>query len=84
MLSGSALVATSFTRSSRTSRGSLLLFVSGILLILNTARGTTFLSHLIASGLYYIAAVTLAGTGSGFARPRMIPEYLPEPEQKTA
>ncbi len=84
MLSGSALVATSFTRSARTSRGSLLLFVSGILLIVNTARGTTFLSHLIASGLYYIAAVTLAGTGSGFGRPRMIPEYLPEPEQKTA
>ncbi|MCR5448736.1 MAG: hypothetical protein K6F23_05005 [Solobacterium sp.] len=84
MLSGSALVATSFTRSSRTSRGSLLLFVSGILLIVNTARGTTFISHLIASGLYYVAAVTLAGTGSGFGRPRMIPEYLPEPEQKTA
>ncbi|MBR2844145.1 MAG: hypothetical protein IKF00_02925 [Solobacterium sp.] len=84
VISGSALVATSFTRSSRTSRGSLMLFAAGILLILNTVTRTTFISHLIASGMYYIGVMTLAGTGSGFARPRVIPEYLPSSEQKTA
>ena len=84
IVTGSALVAFSFTRSARTSRGSILLFAAGILLILNTARGSNFLFHLVASGVYYIAVTTLASTGSGFARPRIIPGYLTEAEQEPA
>ena len=78
ILSATALVITSFTHSGRIFRGSALLFVSGIMLILNNVNGTTFISHMIASGLHYIAMLTLAGAGSRFGRPRSMPQNVSE------
>ena len=82
VIAGCALVVTSFTHSARTSRGSFLLFLSGILIVLDIARGSRFLFHFISAGLHYIAVSTLASTGSGFRRPRMILEYTEEPEKE--
>ena len=74
LLSATGMTVTSFVMPRRTFRGSALLFLSGILLIYNTVNGTTFLSHIAASGLYYIAVITLASTGNAFKRPKMVPE----------
>ena len=82
ILAGVALVTTAFTHSARVSYGSFLLFVAGILMVLNTARGNSFLFHFIAAVLHYIAVCTLASAGSGFRLPKIVPEYTPEPEKE--
>jgi hypothetical protein len=82
ILAGVALVTTAFTHSARVSYGSFLLFVAGILIVLNTARGNSFLFHFIAAVLHYIAVCTLASAGSGFRLPKIVPEYTPEPEKE--
>ena len=74
LISATGMAVTSFVMPRRTFRGSVLLFLSGILLIYNTVNGTTFLSHIAASGLYYIAVITLASTGNAFRKPKLVPE----------
>ena len=72
------MTVTSFHLSPRLFRGSFLLMIAGILLINNQVRGTTFFSHIISLGIYYIAVVTLASSGSLFMKPKMIPVPIVE------
>ncbi len=67
------MVVSAFPLSRRYFRGAVLLFISGILLINNQINGQTFLSHFLSLGMYYLAVVTLASSGSGIARPKMVP-----------
>ena len=78
VLSSSAMVVSAFHLSSRTFRGSVLLFISGLLLIYNQANGTGGVFHMIALGVYYLAVITLASSGSGFVRARVVPETVLE------
>ena len=80
IITGTALVVTSFTHSARISRGSFLLFVAGILIVLNTAWGNNFFLHFGSAALHYIAMCTVAGAGSGFTLPMIVPEYAAETE----
>ena len=80
IITGTALVVTSFTHSARISRGSFLLFVAGILIVLNTAWGNNFFLHFGSAALHYIAMCIVAGAGSGFTLPTIVPEYAPESE----
>ena len=66
VIAGAALVVTAFTHSVRTSQGSFLLVLAGILIVLDTARGSSFAFHLVSAALHYIALSMLASTGSGF------------------
>ena len=72
------MVTTAFPLSRRYFRGAVLLFISGILLIYNQVNGQTALSHFISLGMYYIAVVTLASSGSGVVRPKMVPVTMLE------
>ena len=58
-----AMIVASFPMPRRVFGGSLLLFAGGIFLMINQVRGTTFLSHILSLGTYYLAIVTLAGLG---------------------
>ena len=86
MVSGIALVISSLTHSARISRGSFLLFVAGILMVLNTAWGNSVILHFVSAALHYIAVSIIASTGSGFTLPIIVPEYAidsetdPDPE----
>lgn len=80
VICGAALLVTSFTHSARISRGSFLLFVAGIMIIINTATGNNFLLHFVSAALHYIAVCILASTGSGFSLPTLVPEYASESE----
>ena len=80
MITGTALVVTSFTHSARISRGSFLLFTAGILIVLNTAWGNNFFLHFGSAALHYIAMCIVASAGSGFTLPTMVPEYVSEAE----
>ena len=75
IVSGAALVVSAFTYSTRSSQGSMLLFVSGILMILNTVSGNNIWVNFASAALYYIAVCTLASTGSGYIIPRIASEY---------
>lgn len=84
IVSGTALVVTSFTHSARIARGSFLLFIAGILIVVNTIQGNGVLLHFVSAGLHYIAVCILASTGSGFTLPTIVPEYASEPETEMA
>ena len=81
VLSSSAMVVSSFHLASRTFRGTLLLFISGLLLIYNQANSTNALFHLISLGTYYTAVITLASSGSGFIRGRTVPVTMLEEKE---
>lgn len=57
-----AMVITSFPMPRRVFTGSILLFVSGILLIYNQIHGTTFFSHIVSLGTYYAALLILSSS----------------------
>lgn len=76
IVAGAALVVTSFTHSSRSARGSLLLFAAGILMILNIMQGSPFLFHLISAVLHYTAVCILASMGSDLMLPRFVPDHI--------
>jgi hypothetical protein len=65
VIAGAALIVAAFTHSVRTSQGSFLLVAAGILIVLDTARGSSFAFHLVSAALHYIALSMLASTGSG-------------------
>jgi hypothetical protein len=81
IITGAALVVSAFTYSARTSRGSVLLFASGILMILNTASVSNIWVSFASAALYYIAVCALASTGSGYIIPRISSEYEIRPEK---
>ncbi len=83
VLSSTAMTVAAFPISPRTFRGATLLLLSGFLLIINQVYGTTFFSHLISLGVYYLAVVTLASSGSGFIRRRAIIESVLEDDDET-
>lgn len=72
------MVTTSFTMPKRIFIGSVLLFISGILLIRNEVQGITFLSHMISLGIYYCAIATLASAGNRIKLPKLVPEEMVE------
>lgn len=68
-----AMVTSSFNQDRRIFTGSLLLFISGILLMNNIINGTTFLSHMLSLGVYYAAVATLASYNTRVIMPRLVP-----------
>ena len=84
IITGAALVVTAFTHSSRTSRGSILLFIAGILIVLNIVQESGTLMHIASAALHYIAVCMLASTGSGYILPKLYLEYVPVPEKSSA
>ena len=78
IITASALVCSSYGLSSRTFRGSCTLLLSGVLLMVNTVRGANFITHIIASGIYYIGVMMIASSGNSFSRPKTIPETMSE------
>ena len=72
------MVTTSFTMPKRIFVGSVLLFVSGILVIRNEVYGMTFISHIISLGIYYCAIATLASAGNRIKLPKLVPEEMVE------
>ena len=81
IVSGTALMVSAFTYSARSSRGSILLFASGMLMMLNTAMESNMWVSFASAALYYIAVCVMASIGSGFIIPRLAPEYKPQPEK---
>ena len=84
IVTGAALVVSAFTYSARTSRGSVLLFASGILMFLSMAPGSNIWIKFISAALYYIAVCALASTGSGYIIPRIASEFEPQPVKDRA
>ncbi len=78
VIAGAALVVSAFIHSSRTSLGSILLVTAGILIVVNTTRGNSFLLHFISSGLHYMAVCMMASTGSGYMMPKVLQEETAE------
>ena len=58
-----AMVVASFPLSRKVFTGSILLFLAGILLIINEIKGLTFISHIISLGTYYAGIITLSSMG---------------------
>lgn len=75
VVSGAALMVSAFTYSTRSSYGSVLLFVSGIMMILNMATVSNIWITFASAALHYIAVCILASTGSGYIIPRIASEY---------
>ena len=49
----------------------------------NEIDGTTFLSHIVSLGIFYIGVASVAGTGTQTRLPRLVPCVEPEkPEEK--
>lgn len=69
-ISGLALVCSSYVFPGRTFRGSLLLFVSGVFWIINKLIGFDVRLYVISFFCFYIAAITLASSGSAHAKNR--------------
>ena len=80
IVSGTALMVSAFTYSARSSRGSILLFASGMVMILNTALGSNMWVSFASAALYYISVCIMASIGSGFIIPRISSEYKPQPD----
>ena len=86
-LSSTAMTVTAFPLHRRTFRGTFLLLLSGLFLINNQVYGTTFFSHILSLGTYYLAVVLLASSGSGMIRRRSVIESVvddPDEEVQTA
>lgn len=58
--------------------GSIMLYIAGILLVYNQVNGTTFISHAISLGVYYMAVTSLATSNTRIIMRRLIPEGEPE------
>ncbi|MCR5097015.1 MAG: hypothetical protein K6A70_09850 [Erysipelotrichaceae bacterium] len=69
-ISGWALVCSSYVFPGRTYRGSLLLLVSGILYMINKLINFNVLLYAASVLCFYIAAITLASSGSGYTKSR--------------
>lgn len=80
VIAGAALIVAAFTHSVRTSQGSFLLVAAGILIVLDTALGSSFAFHLFSAALHYIALSMLASTGSGIT----LQGIMQEPAVKAA
>ncbi len=68
------MVTLSVTLRRRVMIGALLLFLSGILLMVNEVNGKTFLSHIISLGTYYAAIAVMASTCIHTVRYKLVPE----------
>jgi hypothetical protein len=68
------MVTASFGLVRRVFSGSLLLFISGLLLMVNVVNGKTFLSHIVSLGTYYLAIAVLASANTRIVIPRLVPE----------
>ena len=78
MCAAIVMVTMSFTMPKRIFIGSILLFISGILVIRNEVMGMTFISHIISLGIYYAAIATLASAGNRIKMPKLVPEEMVE------
>ena len=70
------MVILSIGQDRRIAAGSVLLFVAGVLLINNEINGTTFISHLISLGTYYVAIIVLATSNIKRLRYRLVAETI--------
>jgi len=64
----------------RTFRGSVLLFASGIFLMINRVYGSNFVTHIISLGTYYVALLFLVNTGLRQKAYRMVAVFDDEDE----
>ena len=84
-----AMACASFPMPKRCLSASILLFLAGILTILNIVLNEPFLVHILALGTYYAGISTLASTGLRIPLARLVPTYVDEEveqeikEQKT-
>ena len=81
---GLLMVCLSMNMHWRTFAGSALLFLAGVLLMKNEVRGTTFVSHILSLGTYYLAVCNIAGTGTQTRLPRLVPETEAAEKSETA
>ena len=76
IISAFALVCSSYVFPGRTFMGSLMLVLSGVLVIINYIIGDNFITHILSVITYYNAVMSLAGSGSGYVKPKLVPETL--------
>ena len=80
VLTSLAMVISSFAMPKRTFRGSVLLFASGIFLMVNRVYGSNFVTHIISLGTYYVALLFLVNTGLRQKAYRMVVVFDDEDE----
>ena len=80
VLTSLAMVISSFAMPKRTFRGSVLLFASGIFLMVNRVYGSNFVTHIISLGTYYVALLFLVNTGLRQKAYRMVAVFDDEDE----
>ncbi len=78
------MACASFPMPRRCLTASILLFLAGILTILNIVLGEPFLVHILSLGTYYAGVSTLASTGLRVPLARLVPTYVDEEEIEDA
>ncbi len=71
------MIVNSFSQQRRVMSGSILLFISGLLVMYNEIQGKTFFSHLISLGTYYVAIALLASSCTRVPLAKLVPQ-MPE------
>ncbi len=77
-----AMACASFPMPRRCLSASILLFLAGILTILNIVLNEPFLVHILSLGTYYAGISTLASTGLRIPLARLVPTYVDDEEIK--
>ena len=76
MVTALLMVVASTGMNRRIAIGSILLFLSGIMVMYNVVNGETFVSHILSLGTYYTAVVTLASSTRHRGRYRNVAELV--------
>ena len=82
VIASSALVCSSYVFPGRTFRGSALLLISGIFVIIGKVFGDLFIPHILGVITYYMAVITLASSGSGYVKQKHVQETLIQSEEE--
>jgi hypothetical protein len=73
-IAASLMIVSSITLPRRLFVGSIALFAGGILLINNQTGSASFLNHFISLGVYYLAVLLIASSGTQTRLPHLVPE----------
>jgi hypothetical protein len=76
LAASAAMVISSLVLPRRVFYGSIFLFFAGMLLMYNQINGTTFFSHALSLGFYYLAIIALATANTRIIIPKLVPEML--------
>ena len=76
MVAALLMVVASTGMTRRITIGSILLFLSGIMVMYNVVNGETFISHILSLGTYYSAIVVLASSTRHRGRYRNVAELV--------